>query len=99
MERYVEMRQDAFSDIICDIKLQADRITVLSREGGVVWLRSYSLNGKLLKEGTLSVGDYKIYLEGDDSVAPYALYQNGNEVGAFTMFAKNGKKYLAMFKL
>ena len=53
----------------------------------------------MLKVGTLSVGEYKIYLEGDDSVAPYALYQNGNEVGAFTMFAKNGKKYLAMFKL
>ena len=99
MERYVEMRQVVFSDFIWDIKLQADRITVLSREGGVVWLRSYSLNGKLLKEGTLSVGDYKIYLDADDSEAPYALYQNGNEVGAFTMFAKNGKKYLAMFKL
>ena len=99
MERYVEMRQDVFSDFIWDIKLQADRITVLSREGGVVWLRSYSLSGKLLKEGTLSVGDYKICLDADDSEAPYALYQNGNEVGAFTMFAKNGKKYLAMFKL
>ena len=99
MERYVEVREDAFSDIICDIMLQADRITVLSREGGVVWLRSYGLNGKLLKEGTLSVGDYKLYLDTGGCVAPYALYQNGNEVGAFTMFAKNGKKYLAMFKL
>lgn len=99
LEHLAEVRLEAFPDLISDIKLQADRITVLSREGGVVWLRSYSLNGKLLKEGTLSVGDHKICFETADLTAPYALYQNGEEVGAFTMFAKNGKKYLAMFKL
>lgn len=99
LEHLAEVRLDAFPDIISDIKLQADRITVLSREGGSVWLRCYSLNGKLLKEGTLSVGDHKIYLETAGQVPPYALYQNGKEVGAFTMVAKNGKKYLAMFKL
>lgn len=98
-EHLVEVQQDAFPDIISDINLQADRITVLSREGGSVWLRCYSLNGKLLKEGTLSVGTYKIYGDTSGLVPPYALYQNGKEVGAFTMFAKNGKKYLAMFKL
>ena len=64
-----------------------------------MWLRCYSLNGKLLKEGTLSVGTYKIYGDTSGLVPPYALYQSGKEVGAFTMFAKNGKKYLAMFKL
>lgn len=98
-EHLVEVQQDAFPDLIGDINLQADRITVLSREGGSVWLRCYSLNGKLLKEGTLSVGTYKIYVHAFSLAIPYALYQNGKEVGAFTMFAKNGKKYLAMFKL
>ena len=95
-----KLEKKVFTSNINSIKLNGNRVAVLSTEGGTTWLRLYSLDGELIRGGivALAPGDRQRRRR-DPLLSSFYIYDNHGDMGAYTIFKKKGKNYLAMFPL